>query len=174
MIQEIKMTTMSFNLESIGFRMILPKEKSLKACLDFFHKSIKKESIFENKLKEIISKQIDYSHNWMFKKHLGNGLEDLLDILRTYYDFSIDKEIVKSYWIDSVNEDIFTDKYDIERLCNNNDWLYEFQNENKIITYDLEGNIQKVFLFKVEDCYTITGRWYAIKQNYYIKYPMCD
>ena len=37
-----------------------------------------------------------------------------------------------------------------------------------------EGNIQKVFLFKVEDCYTITGRWYAIKQNYYIKYPMCD
>jgi hypothetical protein len=157
---EFKTQKFTFELKSIYYQHKFDKELNLKECLFYYKRIIDEKKIFENVLRENILYEINRPYNKPYKNFLMDHFYEIVRKVKDLYEFDIDKEIVKSYW---VSDDKYYNEYEIYDLCNKYNWLYERLDSETIITYDLCGNIQKTFKFKVEDCYTIKGYWHRMK-----------
>jgi hypothetical protein len=163
---EFKTQNFTFELKTIYYQHKFDKKLNLRDCLSYYKRIIEEKKIFENVLRENILYEINRPYNKPYKNFLMDHFYEIVKKIKDLYEFDIDKEVVKSYW---VSDDKYYSEYEIHDLCNKYNWLYERLDSETIITYDLDGNIQKTFKFKVEDYYTIKGHWHRMK-NYTIEF----
>jgi hypothetical protein len=155
----------SFELKSISYIHKFDKSLPIKDCLILYKRIIEKKKIFENILKENVLFEINRPYNKPYRDFLMDHFYEIVRNIKDLYEFDIDKEIIKSCW---VSEDKYYSEYEIHDLCNKNGWLFERNDSETIITYNLEGDLQKEFKFKVENYYTIKGYWHRMK-NYSVE-----
>ena len=150
----------TFELKTIYYQHKFQKDWDLKTCLLYYRKIIEEKNILENIIRENVLYEINRPYNATYKNLLTDNFYNIVRKIKDLYEFDIDKELVHSYW---VSEDKYYGRYEIEELCNRYNWLHEIKDSETIITYDLDGNIQKIFKLKIEDCYIIKGYWHRMK-----------